>query len=299
EADADKGSVDVQFQGWIEGYQDQGGMAEMTRRIRVWQYKWPRFRLELRQTASVAPSNIIARVRPVGFSGKLEDPVYEWNLPGSAIIEDERSGIVRSFTLKEAGTYQLRVAVRDARGNETVLEETVALEEAIPYEIEMTYSGSNAYDRAPLEVLLRPVIRGGHPRDRVEEREYRLNGELLESRGHYGRATLPAGTHELSLTIRTQMGQEATGSFSITVAENQVPVCGIGMRETDSSWIFTADCEDMDGRIRGHEWTLNGEKLGLSSNRISVGKGRYETRPVVTLVGIDDASGRSPEVTFH
>src|SRR5690606_30005646 len=172
-------------------------------RIRVWQYVWPRFRLDVRRTADVAPAEIVARVRPVGFNGKLDDPIYEWKLPDAALIHDARSGTLRSFNINEAGTYRLQVAVRDARGHETVLEDVLTLEEAVPYEIELLYSGSNAYDREPLEVLLRPKITGGHPRDRIEERIYSVNGTPIESRGHYGRTQLPAGDHELTLTIRT------------------------------------------------------------------------------------------------
>ncbi|WP_204162918.1 hypothetical protein, partial [Proteus mirabilis] len=39
-----------------------------------------------------------------------------------------------------------------------------------PYAIDLQYSGSNKYEREPLDVLLRPYISGGHPRDRISTR---------------------------------------------------------------------------------------------------------------------------------
>ena len=50
------------------------------------------------------------------------------------------------------------------------------LGEAEQYVIDLQYSGSNANDREPLDVLLRPYISGGHRRDRILTRQYSVDG---------------------------------------------------------------------------------------------------------------------------
>ncbi|MFW8194308.1 hypothetical protein, partial [Klebsiella pneumoniae] len=74
------------------------------------------------------------------------------------VIQDQRQDIVRSFLINEPGDYNIKVTVRDARGHETVIEQPLKIGQAEPYAIDLQYSGSNKYEREPLDVLLRPYI---------------------------------------------------------------------------------------------------------------------------------------------
>ena len=83
------------------------------------------------------------------------------------------------------------------------------------------------------------------------------------------------------------------------VAQNKVPVCKTKSRETVGSIIVYADCSDEDGRIKGYEWTVNGEVLSSSGDRITLNKDTSSPVPTVSLVGIDDAGGRSAPVSLQ
>lgn len=299
EEDLAKQSVETMYTAWVEGFREEGAETSQLFRSRIWQYVWPKFTIQARTTADVAPATVSMSIRPVAFRGTLEEPIYEWSLPQGATVVDERLPTSRSFTLDAPGEYPVKVTVRDARGHTTTLEQVVTLDQAEPYKVDLQYTASNSLEREPLDVRLRPYISGGHPRDRITERIFMLNDELLESTGYYGRATLQAGEHVLKLKVISEMGHEASGEVKISVAENQLPSCSIRIRDTIGSWIVYAECDDPDGRMKSYEWAVGGEVVSISSDRLTISKGRYEEMPQITLVGIDDSGGRSEPVTLH
>lgn len=297
--DLNQATVETKYTTWIEGYRDKGAEASHSLRSRVWQYVWPGFAMQVRKSADAAPATITASVRPIAFNGKLEEPTYEWELPEGAVIQDKKQDIVRSFVVNEPGDYNIKVTVRDARGHEAVIEKSFKIDQSKPYAIDLQYSGSNKYEREPLDVLLRPYISGGHPRDRILTHVYSVDGTPLENSGYYGKATLRAGEHSIKLKITSEMGHEAEGEVSINVAENKLPVCSLKSRETVGSWIVYANCEDTDGRMKSYEWTIAGELKSISSDRVTISKGPNKTMPTISLVGVDDSGGRSEAVTMN
>ncbi|QFH85705.1 DUF4165 domain-containing protein [Enterobacter hormaechei] len=297
--DLTKERVETTYTAWIEGFREQGAEATHSMYSRVWEYVWPRFGMQVRKTANVAPATIIVTARPIGFSGKLEEAVYEWTLPEGAAIEDQKQPAARVFTMGSAGEYLVKLKVRDARGNETELEEPVVLGEAEQYVIDLQYSGSNPDAREPLDVLLRPYISGGHPRDRILTRQYSVDGKPLESAGFYGRTTLQAGEHEIKLKATSEMGKDVEGKLVLKVAENKLPTCTVRSRETIGSWIVYAGCEDPDGRMKSYQWTVGGEVQAITADRLTISKGKDGVMPTIALVGVDDSGGRSEVVSLN
>ncbi len=297
--DLTKERVETTYTAWIEGFREQGAEATHSMYSRVWEYVWPRFGMQVRKTANVAPATIIVTARPIGFSGKLEEAVYEWTLPEGAAIEDQKQPAARVFTMGSAGEYLVKLKVRDARGNETALEEPVVLGEAEQYVIDLQYSGSNPDAREPLDVLLRPYISGGHPRDRILTRQYSVDGKPLESAGFYGRTTLQAGEHEIKLKATSEMGKDVEGKLVLKVAENKLPTCTVRSRETIGSWIVYAGCEDPDGRMKSYQWTVGGEVQAITADRLTISKGKDGVMPTIVLVGVDDSGGRSEVVSLN
>lgn len=254
---------------------------------------WPTFGLEIKRTAKVAPSEVTVKIRPIAFSGNLEEPTYSWSLPTKAVITDSSKATQRTFKILEDGVYEIGVVVKDARGHETVIKQDLAIAESAPYKVELQYSGSNAINRAPLDVLLRPYVTGGHPLDRIDTRSFTVNGEKLDVAGHYGRITLNAGNHDVAFSIRSKMGEEAEAKVRISVKENTLPTCTLTQRETVGSWLFYASCKDEDGRMRSYEWTVDGEVKAVTGDRLTLNRVGDAKKPNVQLIGIDDAGGRS------
>ena len=300
EEDLALGSMELHYTAWVKGYRDQGTEASQDIRARVWEYVWPDFNLYMRGSADMAPAEVTARVREIAFRGQLDEPTYQWEFPaGEGFVETEsRWDDMRTFQITEPGTYTVKVTISDARGNESVIEETLEIGEAPPYDVQINYSASNDYSREPLELRMRPYVTGGHPRDRVEERIYRVNGQEVESSGYSARATLEQGSHEVALTIRTRMGKEVTQTLTMDVAENQPPVCSVRVDDRYSSWAMFAECEDVDGDMDAFEWTVNGNPVSVRSNRLTLTKSTYDDElPLIELVGYDDAGDPSAKVS--
>jgi large repetitive protein len=300
EDDLALGSIELHYTAWIKGYKDQGTEESQDIRARVWEYVWPDFNLYMRSDSDMAPAEVSASIRTIGLRGQLDDPKYSWELPGSDsfTVTDNRWDDKRNFQITAPGTYPVKITITDARGNISVVESTLDIEEAPPYEVGINYSASNDYSREPLELNMRPLLSGGHPRDRVEERIYKVDGEEIESNGYSARTVLDKGEHEVSLIVRTRMGEEVSKTLQMNVVENQPPVCSIRIDDRYSSWAFYAECEDVDGSMNAFEWYIDGNIVSVRSNRLTMSKYTYDHKmPVVELIGYDDGDAASKKVT--
>ncbi|WP_341829523.1 tandem-95 repeat protein [Stutzerimonas stutzeri] len=290
------------FMGWINGYEDIGGKGLTQQRLIFWSYDWPTWAIKARISAVYSPADLDLQVRSLGLFREFEELEMDWDIPpypGLEIIKDT-SQTSRSLRITEPGTYTFGVHVSDARGNYTYAETELEFSEPLPYEVTLSWSGDNPANRAPLGVLIRPSITGGHPKDRIEARTYTLNGEPLEGSGNYGRAVLDKGEHTVRLEIGSMMGHTASGETHIKVESNIPPSCSIEVDEGRSSWIARASCADEDGRIVRHLWYIDGVQQSLSSSSISIPMWRYPNgEPIVTLIGIDDAGAESPTVANY
>ncbi|SIR00680.1 hypothetical protein SAMN05878282_112109 [Aquipseudomonas alcaligenes] len=289
----------IGFKAWINGYEDKGGMGLTEYRLIFWSYDWPEWQFVNKMSAVYAPADLTMQVRSMGTFREFEGLKMEWEIPpydAMDMIKDdyEPTRIVR---INEPGTYQFGVHITDDRGNYSYIEQDLEFLEPIPWSVKLSWSGDNEFNRAPLGVLLRPSISGGHPKDRIETRNYSINGQPLPAAGDYGRATLDAGTHTARLDIATSMGYTAFGTVDIGVEQNQPPSCSINVLEGSSSWLAKATCADPDGRIDRHLWFVDGVEQALSSSSISVPKWRYPNgMPVITLVGVDNSGAESAPV---
>jgi len=290
------------FMGWINGYEDMGGKSLTKQRLIFWSYDWPTWVIKSKISAVYSPADLDLQVRSLGLFREFEGLEMDWDIPpypGLEIIKDT-SQTSRSLRITEPGIYTFGLHVSDARGNYTYAEAELEFSEPLPYEVTLSWSGDNPANRAPLGVLIRPSISGGHPKDRIETRSYTLNGETMEGSGNYGRAVLDKGEHMVRLEIGSMMGHTAAGETQIKVESNIPPSCSIEVVKGRSSWIARAGCSDDDGRIVRHLWYIDGVQQSLSSSSISIPMWRYPNgEPIVTLIGIDDSGAESPPVSNY
>ena len=300
--DFEKEKSYIGFEAWINGYEDKGGKGLTQHRLVFWSYDWPEWAINAKTSAWFSPADLTLETRRLGLFREFEGLVMEWDIPaepGITVIKDT-SQASRSLEITEPGTYTFGVHVSDDRGNYSYAETELTFAEPHPYVVTLSWSGDNDANRAPLGVLIRPSIKGGHPRDRIEQRVYSINGETLEESGTYGRATLDEGTHRVSLDIASQMGYAARGEVTIDVEKNKPPICGIEVIEGRTSWIARSNCTDEDGRIARHIWFIDGEEQSLKSSSITVPMWRYPNgEPIITLVGVDDSGAESKPVSNY
>ncbi len=295
--EVEAGVVELSYVAWIEGYRDRGAEITRTNRIYPWEYMWPQFILEARPTSSFAPTTVRAYVHAVGFTGKLELPVYEWSLPEGATLNNPDSSTnypsIR-FDTSKTGVQTLKVKVSDARGNTAQMEQSFDLAPAPPLVAAMTYRASNEFMREPVDILVRPAVTGGHPSDRVQSMTYRLDGAVVEEGKTYPRITIKeAGEHTVSLDVVSAMGARASVEQVVKVVPNKPPTCSLEAVDAGTGWRFTAACKDEDGVMASYQWSVDGEPVSSAYYRITVMKAGRTQMPHVTLIGVDDSGGSS------
>ncbi|MCT8950425.1 tandem-95 repeat protein [Pseudomonas tolaasii] len=299
--DMEKEESHISVRSWINGYEDRGGLGLTQHRLIFWSYDWPEWKINTKYSAKYAPADLTMTARSLGLFREFEGLTIEWDIPpygGLQMIKDtnQTSRIVR---LTEPGIYTFGAHITDSRGNYSYAETEMEFLEPIPWDVKLSWSGDNDANRAPLGVLIRPSITGGHPKDQILSKTFSLNGETLSSSGDYGRATLEKeGVYTVKLDVASAMGHTAAGEVDISVARNKPPVCKLEVVVGRTSWLAKAVCADEDGRMAKNLWFINGEQQALSSNSISVPMWRYpDGEPVITLVGIDNSGAESPPVS--
>ncbi|KKN33850.1 hypothetical protein LCGC14_0799570 [marine sediment metagenome] len=287
----------VKYTAYIEGWREQGAEQVRDQRIRLWEYKFPEFQMSGRYSATVAPAEGTLYVRPLDFRGRLENPVYTWDFPAGVTVVEDRNPIARKVMFNEPGTYPVKVTITDDRGNEAIVEERLTFGEPEPYNADFVIGGDRTHIRAPYEILVKPNVSGGHPRDYIVDRKYFLNGELMDSYGSYGQAVLDAGTSTIRMDVTSKFGETASKVKKFTVNENQPPVCMLENYDRLGSWMLRADCSDPDGNVKTHSWWINGQKVSLSGYRISIPKDN-ENAIEVQLSALDDSGDESDKTTL-
>lgn len=302
QGDVDAGTADISYHGWVEGYKDAGADDTVKQRLRFWFYDWPHFSITPSISAGFAPADVTLRVRGDGSFLQLEGVKYVWHLPedSALVIVREDFADSRAVKITSAGEYMVSVDITDARGNFATAQLKLVIQNPPPYQIVMKYSASNAAQRAPLDLSMRPDISGGHPLDRIQSYEYLVNGKPVEgATDRYANVRLlEPGTYTVGLQITTRMGASAAGEKEIVVVENQPPTCTLKVVQGSSSWMASAACKDPDGRVTAYKWAVNGTDQALTSSSITISKLQSPTAPAITMYAIDDAGGRSPTINW-
>lgn len=294
--------TEIKYRSWIEGYRDKGGEGLTTQRITFWLYDWPEWAIQPTFSSEYAPADLTLRVRNVGEFKGVEGVTFDWELPvvpGYDIVKEDNMAL-RIMSINDPGTYAFKVHVYDARGNYSLVERDMNFKEPPPWEVNMAWSGDNNAHRAPMDVLVRPYISGGHPKDSVTSLVYRLNGDVLNTGGsRYARANLPVeGTYAVTLDIETTMGKAANGQIDIAVKDNVPPTCELEVKEGATAWTATAKCLDTDGRIARHHWFVEDKLQGLGGSVITISKRTSPEPPHITLIAVDDSGEESPSIQW-
>lgn len=279
---------EFKLRSWISDAKEQT-YTETVHRVQVWEYHFPQFGVAYTQRIKVAPSVIdIWLRRPISVNLN-EEFKYDWSGEGRLELTKEY-GYRARFTAKQPGLYPISVIVEDDRGNTDTFIEYVEVLEPEPISMELTPRFSNRYQRSPLSVNMRPTIRGGHPRDRVSEYRWFINGELVanQERSTANIADLLEGDHEIKLAIVTQYGQEAQVTFPVEVIPNMPPICSVAYSLFSKTARIEAKCSDSDGKIVRYNWKVDGRELSNVGKRISELRQQGETA-LVELTAFDDS----------
>lgn len=235
----------------------------------------PKFSVTLNRKSEQAPSFMRLIVAP-------DDPKlasltrawkYEWTVPGNVEVQRDYGRELR-VTMNQPGSAQLRLKVSTPNGEYSqVLSQDVVTVDPQPFEVSFKVLPSNRFLRAPLSIIVSPMIRGGHPEDRVTSNTIAVgeadNAQVTQrSRGVF--LDLPAGEHTVRYVAQTRHGKKIEATQNVVVIPNTPPVCELTHKRGTESFTFFAHCTDEDGRMKGYSWQVNGEPRQVSTYRLIV-----------------------------
>ena len=280
---------------WLEGSKLET-YAQKKMAVNVWEYQFPNFRLITEQRIKAAPSVIKAWVHKPAVANLYEDFDIEFNGHGRLEISSETNGKV-VFNANTPGLYPISVDITDERGNTAQFTDLIEVFEPQEISINNNMSQSNKFAREPLDVRFRPVIKLGHPKDRIKEYKWYINDEFSDKHvKSYARVEgLSAGTHSIKLEIETMFGQKAEYTEIIDVVENKLPTCRLDNVNYSKYIRLRANCTDEDGKMKRYTWYVNDIKRAISSNSLTLHKSMGDSISV-RVIAYDD-SGDSVEMT--
>jgi len=291
------------YRAWVSGFKDSTA-KEIFVSYKAWEYVWPNWSISFRQSTAEAPSDLTFMVEQdrSDMGRRFEGLTYDWSFPVN--VNGKQNG---SFPNKAnaqvvyEGTYTISVKVRDARGNQTTLTQDVTAIAAAPYVATIKVSKSNAYDRAPMSVTVRPTVAGGHPLDAIDKQTWSIDGTIINeyTNRSFLYTTIPeAGDHVIHYEMKSKMGRIASVDSPLPLAQNKNPECGLAQTNGSLAVYIEAKCTDSDGKVSAFSWSVNGSKISSTSYRIGFNKGTSPQAANVTFVGTDDAGGNSEPVNL-
>ncbi len=278
---------------WLDGFEEQTKNT-MTHTVKTWGYKFPEVTGGTKQGFKLAPTEIqvYSTTKYPVFDGVTYELVFDAD-PGIEIISVDKTKMVGKIT--KAGTYNVRMTVKDNRGNNETKEFIFAADEALPMVLNVEQKPSNKFLRAPLDVLFKVGVRLDHDKDNVKSYEWTVDGtKLTDGVSREVVSNLAAGDHAVQLDVTSEFGQRGTYETTVHVIPNTKPVCTPGIDQTVSTWRVRANCLDSDGRILAYRWEVAGSPVSASSPTISFSKSTYESPVVVNGVAVDDSGDETP-----
>ena len=287
------GKMIFNFTGWVDGFDERGAVKSINFASRTWKYTWPEFGLRMRKRSSFAPSLISLKAVQVGDPVALLGPVYEWTLPEEVIVRNSDKPDERLVEITEPGDYVVEFTVSDDRGSTQSYAEVIQIKEAPAYELDVRLTPGKGKGREPYNLKAKAIVKGGHRADRIKDITFKINGEVVPDKGNSMSYKLQAGQHVLTVELDSELGQHVSRSYPISVTPNQLPACELDSKELGTTWVYTALCDDPDGRVVKYKWRIAGKKQGRSSVRMAVPKSFYDEEPEVQVIAVDDAGGAS------
>ncbi|MBB1417397.1 DUF4165 domain-containing protein [Pseudoalteromonas sp. SG44-1] len=295
ESDLDaQGRLNFKLRAWIKGYKSET-FRETQRNLETWKYVFPEMNIAVRSNILVAPATItgMIEVQRKFMPGITYD--YEW-IQGNGIEARTPTRIYSEITLKDAGVHELKAKVTDSRGMSRILSKFVDVIEPDETKGTFIYFPSNRYSRAPLGLVTRAQMTGGHPKDYIIDYKWFVNGieqETLQSRSPMFRFEIEnPGNYEIKAVTTSQYGQVTEVIENYTVNANSLPECVSDQLVRSGTIRITANCKDSDGYVIGYDWWFNGEYVGRGAASTQLRLSEYPSM-TVNYEAIDDAGGRT------
>ena len=259
---SDKGAMIVSATLYPEGYDDLAVTASA--KVNVTHYIFPVFTATPKHKVASAPVPFqVEYVLTPNVKSKC-NLTYTWDFgDGSPVVSGKKNSMKHTYTVP--GEYTITATVTDDRNNSQTIQIPVVAGDQAPFTVDFKYSGLNKYHKVPLNLRVRPDIKGGNlKKDRIATYEWYINNELVSQKETLVATLEEPGTYTLALKATTGLGFEALAQTTLEVFPNQLPSCEISYKDypdrRQPATQLIATCSDPDGKIKSYSWDFgNGE----------------------------------------
>jgi hypothetical protein len=285
----------LQYHSWIDGARDQT-LTTAVHRIRMHEYRWPKWTLDAQTISARIPSIYRLAVRPATWQGWLGIPdaalKTTWTLPpGVRVIHQADRELIVEVTRSDP--FDVAATLIDDRGHAAELSAIgVSPFRRTQLAIETVVIPSRALHTAPLKVKVaaKPVLLP--PGKHVERVAYYLNGtQVGATDGTPWSMELPtAGRYHVRAIASIGTEIVAENSTVFEVAENAPAECRIEfLGDFALNGVAKADCIDPDGHIVDYRWYRNGDLFDTSGPRVKLNASQLQGLSELSLVATDNA----------
>ncbi len=266
--------------------------------IKVDVYEMPEFKI--RSYQKLDKSYYAPYTAFFGVTGDMKGPrefgvsfTHRWDFGDGTVVDGEEPGRA-GHTYTEGGTYTVRLTVFDDRGNSSSDSVEISIVDPPPMAVgPFSIIASNKHLRAPVKIIAKPVVTGGHPSlDKVTSYEWRINGQVVSSGRLLSVTFNEPGDYIIGLAVGTKSGKIVEGSQIISVNPNQLPECAISYQDYPKYKYtkISASCRDPDGKVKAYLWDLGDGSTDTKPNTFA--KYQASGTYIVSLTVTDD-SGES------
>ncbi len=271
-------------------------------------YEFPDWDITVKQEYLYAPTTVTVYANMVKEPEVEMTYAFEWLNRDGVTLTDTRNRDTKGrayYKVTASGNNEFAVLIKDERGNEKLFTVYSVAETPDPAEVKLKVRTSNATNRYPVDISIRPSVIYNHKKDSVKQSSWFVNGEKIltgEGSEKLLYTATEAGDYTFKFVAESELGATDEISQTITVVPNKLPTCEITYRERSSSVQFTADCDDEDGDVRSYQIEI--PELDLSGSTrdyiLDGDKLTGRTQVTVRLTATDDSDESvTEELTYN
>lgn len=253
-------TANFSFRAWVDGLKEQT-ITTVNLPVRQIIYAFPSSWLQLSNSTRVVNSTFIASVEAklANLPSTVKTEVQWYLPPGVQLVRAYPGNRRVLLNATNVGIHNIKATFSDNRGNTIEHEKLMEAINPPPLSLELVATPSNEFNRPPINYFVRSKIKLGHPDDKVTKYQWSLDDQPVSGSSTYinNYEFDKPGTHKLSMTVETDMGQKHTETLNIVVNPNKPPKCQPFTELRSTTWVLNANCSDQDGKITQIEYTFD------------------------------------------
>jgi len=269
--------------------------------IALWKYTMPKVSLDLLSTLKVAPAIIAARISTPYFFAPGVEISYSWILPEGVVVDRTTSSLTYLRALK-SGVHKIGVKAKDNRGNTQEEFKFIEIVEATDMESTIDVKPSNEFLRAPMMYAIKTNAKPGHPNDKIIAYDWFVDDvqEMTQARPYANIAFKKPGVYSVKVRFTSDFGQISEETISLTVNQNQPPMCKPTITDTGSSITVNSNCTDEDGKIVGikYQWREDGAETSAGKS-LRFTKSLHDSLHIIIRATDDSGDQTTAEISWN